>query len=86
MANSKLIKPIAKFPFVDKKELQEHLRLSDRSLASWREKLPTPIYFIQPDRKFLYNLTLWKHYFLAGAGKEHDRLVEEYAATLPAPR
>lgn len=78
-----IVKTVANFPFVDKRELQTHLRLTDLMLANLRKKLPSPLYFIKPDRKVLYNLKLIQHYFLVGIGADHDRLVQEYLATLP---
>ena len=71
------------FPFGDKTRLREMFCFGDEQLKVVRAKLPSPIYHFQVSRKIYYNLKLVQHYFLVGSGSEHDRLKEQYLATLP---
>jgi hypothetical protein len=54
--------------------------------ARLRTELPTPIYWVKypGGRKIYWNLRLVQDYLINGASPNHDRLVEEYLATLPS--
>lgn len=71
-----------KFPFVDTRSLRQHFEIGKFGEASLRKKLTTPLYWIQPERKVLWNLVLVRDYLLNGNGSEHQRLVETYLKTL----
>lgn len=73
----------ASFPFVDTRTLRKHFEIKKYGEARLREKLPSPLYWIQPDRKVLWNWVLVRDYLLNGSDTdEHQRLVEEYLTTL----
>lgn len=71
------------FPFVDTRAFRKHFQLGKFGEAVLRQKLPSPLYWIQPDRKVLWNLHLVRDYLLNGDGPEHQRLVESYLKSLP---
>jgi hypothetical protein len=74
------------FPFVDSRELRQHFRLGKSPEVALRLKLSTPLYWIQPDRKVLWNFELVRDYLLHGGDTpEHQALVEQYLASLPDP-
>ncbi|ABW27282.1 hypothetical protein [Acaryochloris marina] len=70
------------FPFVDTRTLRTHFQLGKFCESRLREQLPSPIYWIQPERKVLWNIRLVQDYLLNGDGPSHQRLVEEYLSTL----
>ncbi|NCJ05170.1 hypothetical protein GS597_01275 [Synechococcales cyanobacterium C] len=74
---------IFNFPYLDTRSLREVFGLGKFGEARLREKLPSPIYWIKPDRKVLWNFVLVRDYLINGSGPAHDRLVERYIATLP---
>jgi hypothetical protein len=72
--------------FIDKREACELLRVTERTLARYRELYwYQGIHFIKPVQKILYNKTLildWmvnRHDFLA-----HQQAIEAYQASLPS--
>jgi hypothetical protein len=72
------------FPFVSTKTLRAyHIELGKFLEAKLRKQLPSPIYWIQPDRKVLWNLVLLKDFLINGDSSDHQRLVEQYLQTLP---
>ncbi|NKB18735.1 MAG: hypothetical protein HC770_13165 [Pseudanabaena sp. CRU_2_10] len=72
------------FPFVDTYSLRrKHFELGKHREAELRKLLPTPLYWIQPDRKVLWNITLLTDWLLHGDRPEHQRLIEQYLQTLP---
>lgn len=73
----------ASFPFVDTRTLRQHFEIGKFGEAKLRSQLPSPLYWIQPDRKVLWNFELVRDYLLNGGDRpEHQRLIEEYLATL----
>lgn len=70
------------FPYVDTQTFRNHFQLGKFCESRLREKLPNPIYWIQPDRKVLWNLRLIQDYLLNGDCPSHQRLVEQYLSTL----
>lgn len=78
--------PAVEFPFVGVEVLKSYFALLDTVINKLRDELRTPICWIKPSRKILYNLTLWRHYLIEGKGKSHDRLVEAYLKTIPSAR
>lgn len=71
------------FPFVSSKTLRLHFQFGKWQESDLRKKLPSPLYWIQPNRRCLYNLYLVKDYLLNGDSPEHQILIESYLATLP---
>jgi hypothetical protein len=74
------------FRYVDTRTLRASFQVGKFGEAALRQKLPSPLYWIQPDRKILWNFELVRDYLLNGDGPAHQRLVEEYLATLPSNR
>lgn len=75
-----------KFPFVDTRILRQHFHVGKYLERQLRQKLPSPLYWIQPDRKVLWNFVLIRDYLLDGGDTpEHQQLVEDYLATLEKP-
>jgi hypothetical protein len=73
----------ASFPFVETRTLRQHFEIGKFGEAKLRNQLPSPLYWIQPDRKVLWNWILVRDYLLNGGDRpEHQRLTEEYLATL----
>jgi hypothetical protein len=73
------------FPFIGSVKLEQYLDIGKQQRANLRTKLPSPLYWWQfPDgRKIFWNWVLIRDYLLNGANTpEHQRLVEEYLATL----
>lgn len=70
------------FSFVDTKTFRQYFQLGKFYEARLREQLPSPIYWIQPVRKVLWNIRLVQDYLLNGDGPGHLRLVEEYLSTI----
>jgi hypothetical protein len=73
----------ASFPFVETRTLRQHFEIGKFGEAKLRNQLLSPLYWIQPDRKVLWNWILVRDYLLNGGDRpEHQRLIEEYLATL----
>jgi hypothetical protein len=70
------------FPFVDTRTLRSHFELGKSLEAKLRAKLPSPLYFIQPDRKILWNFRLIQDWIFNGDRPEHQRLIEQFLSTL----
>jgi hypothetical protein len=71
------------FRFVETRTLRQHFEIGKFGEAKLRNQLPSPLYWIQPDRKILWNFELVRDYLLNGGDRpEHQRLIEEYLATL----
>jgi hypothetical protein len=82
-ASSTIIAPF--YPFVSTRTLRScHFEIGKFREAELRKTLPSPLYWIQPERKVLWNLTLLKDYLLNGDRPEHQRLVEQYLEALPS--
>ena len=82
-ASSTIIAPF--YPFVSTRTLRScHFEIGKFREAELRKTLPSPLYWIQPERKVLWNLNLLKDYLLNGDRPEHQRLVEQYLETLPS--
>jgi hypothetical protein len=73
---------ISPYPFVQTRTLREHFELGKFAETRLRSQLPSPIYWIQPERKILWNLVLVKDWLINGSGDSHNRLVEEYLLSL----
>jgi hypothetical protein len=71
------------FQFVQSRELEKHFQFGKHQRVALARRLPQGIYWIQPDRAFLWNITLVTDYLLNGDGPAHQRLTEQYLATLP---
>lgn len=72
------------YPFVSTRTLRSrHFEVGKFGEAELRKQLPSPLYWIQPERKVLWNLVLLKDWLLNGDRAEHQRLVEQYLQTLP---
>jgi hypothetical protein len=70
--------------FVSSRTLRsQHFEIGKYGEAELRKRLPSPIYWIQPDRKILWNLVLLRDWLLHGDRPDHQRLVEQYLQTLP---
>jgi hypothetical protein len=75
------------FRFVETRTLRQYFEIGKFGEAKLRCQLPSPLYWIQPDRKVLWNLELVRDYLLHGGDTpEHQRLIEEYLATLEPPQ
>jgi hypothetical protein len=75
------------FRFVETRTLRQHYQLGKFVEAKLRNQLPSPLYWIQPDRKVLWNFELVRDYLLNGGDRpEHQRLIEEYLQTLEPPK
>jgi hypothetical protein len=77
------------FPFIgsDRLESLHDIRKSQR--FELREKLPSPLYWYQfpGGRKIFWNLVLVQDYLFNGSNTPgHQRLIEEYLATLEPAR
>jgi hypothetical protein len=70
------------YPFVQTKTLRQHFELGKFAEARLRSQLPSPIYWIQPERKILWNLVLVKDWLINGAGESHNRMIEDYLSSL----
>lgn len=71
------------FPFVDTRMLRKHFQIGKFGEGELRRKLPSPLYWIQPERKVLWNFVLIRDYLLNGSDTEkHRNLVESYLASL----
>jgi len=72
------------FPYVSTLTLRsQHFEIGKFGEAELRKKLPSPLYWIQPDRKVLWNVHLVKDYLLNGDRPDHQRLIEQYLSSLP---
>lgn len=71
-----------RYPFVDTRSLRQHFQLGKFGEAALRRKLPSPIYWIQPDRKILWNFELIKNYLLNGDCPAHRKVVESYLQSI----
>jgi hypothetical protein len=75
------------FPFVSSVTLRsQHFEIGKFGEAELRKKLPSPLYWIKPERKVLWNLHLVKDYLLNGDRPDHQRLVEQYLSSLPSQK
>jgi hypothetical protein len=75
------------FPYVSSRTLRsQHFEIGKFGEAALRKKLPSPLYWIQPDRKVLWNLYLIKDLILNGDRPAHTRFVEQYLASLPTTK
>jgi hypothetical protein len=75
------------FPYVSSRTFRsQHFDIGKWGEAELRKKLPSPLYWIQPDRKVLWNVHLVKDYLLNGDRPDHQRLVEQYLSSLPSQR
>lgn len=73
------------FAFIGSDRLEQYLDVRKNQRMELRAKLPSPLYWFQfPDgRKIFWNWVLVRDYLLNGGNTpEHQRLVEEYLATL----
>jgi hypothetical protein len=79
-------KPIIReFPFIGSDRLAQYLDIRKTQRLELRAKLPTPLYWYQfpGGRKIFWNWVLVRDFLLNGGGTpQHQRLVEEYLATL----
>jgi hypothetical protein len=73
------------FPFFGSEILEQRLDLRKHSRGKLQKLLPSPLYWWQfpGARKIFWNWVLVQDYLLHGDGPSHQRLVEEYLATLP---
>lgn len=75
---------LVEWPVVDSSELEaeERIKKNQRSILS--DLLPSPIYWwrFPGGRKIFWNKRLIRDYLRNGPGPAHDRLVEQYLATL----
>jgi hypothetical protein len=73
------------FPFIGSDRLEQYLDIRKTQRLELRAKLPTPLYWYQfpGGRKIFWNWVLVRDFLLHGGDRpEHQRLVEEYLATL----
>lgn len=71
------------YPFVSTRTLRaSHFEIGKFGEAQLRKQLQSPLYWIQPDRKVLWNLVLVRDYLLNGDSPSHQRLIESYLTTL----
>ncbi len=76
---------IREFPAIGSDKLQDRLDIRKNQRMELREKLPSPLYWWQfpGGRKIFWNWVLVRDYLLNGGDRpEHQRLIEEYLATL----
>jgi hypothetical protein len=70
------------FPFVQGKDLP--YALTSFQLMRLRDKLQQGIYWIQPERRVLWNKVLIIDYILNGKDNSgHQELIDQYTASLP---
>jgi hypothetical protein len=75
------------FPYVSTHTLRsQHFEIGKFGEAELRKKLPSPLYWIQPDRKVLWNVHLVKDFILNGDRPDHQKLIESYLGTLPSQK
>ena len=73
------------FPFIGSAKLEQYLDIGKQQRNALRAKLPSPLYWFQfPDgRKIFWNWILLRDYLLNGGNNpQHQRLIEEYLASL----
>jgi hypothetical protein len=73
------------YPFIDTKTLRRsHFNMGRSLEAKLRQELPSPLYWIQPERKILWNLRLLRDYLLRSntSDPQHQVLVEQYLKSL----
>jgi hypothetical protein len=73
------------FPFVGSHRLETLLDIGKAQRVRLRERLPSPLYWWQmPEgRKIFWNWVLVRDYLINGGNTpDHQRLIEEYLATL----
>jgi len=71
------------FPYVSSRTLRSHhFEIGKFGEAELRKKLPSPLYWIKPERKVLWNVCLIKDLLIFGDRPEHIRLVDQYLKTL----
>jgi hypothetical protein len=76
---------IREFPFIGSDRLEQRLDIRKTQRMELRANLPTPLYWFQfpGGRKISWNWVLVRDYLLNGGNTpEHQRLIEEYLATL----
>lgn len=69
------------FPVSSTPQLRQKLLLGEEYEQLLRERLPTPLYWWQPERLVFWNERLVIHYVHSGFRSdtaEHQRLVEQY--------
>lgn len=82
-------KTTVQFPFVGSDLVEERLDLRKSQRLSLKAKLPSPLYWFQypGGRKLFWNWRLVQDYLQNGGNTEqHQRLVEQYLATLEQPQ
>lgn len=70
------------YPFISTATLRKHFDIGKFGEAELRKKLPSPLYWIQPDRKVLWNFILLRDYLLKGDCDEHQKLIQKYLDAL----
>jgi hypothetical protein len=82
------IAPKQQFPFVGSAVLEVRLDIRKTQRVELQKKLPSPLYWFQfpGGRKIFWNWVLVQDYLINGDGPNHQRLIEEYLATLPSHR
>ncbi|MBW4552957.1 MAG: hypothetical protein KME35_17885 [Aphanocapsa sp. GSE-SYN-MK-11-07L] len=84
---AKTIAPKQQFMFVGSAVLEARLDLRKTQRVELQKQLPCPLYWFQfpGGRKVFWNWELVQDYLINGDGPNHQRLVEQYLATLPNP-
>ncbi|KGF73196.1 hypothetical protein DO97_01380 [Neosynechococcus sphagnicola sy1] len=79
---------LREFPFIGSATLEARLNILKSQRVELQRKLPSPLYWWQfpGGRKIFWNWLLVQDYLLHGDRPEHQRLLEEYLATLPESR
>ena len=75
------------FPFIGGAVLEERLDIRSDQRAVLQQQLKSPLYWFQVPhgRKICWNWRLIRDYLMNGPGPKHNRLIEEYLASLEAP-
>jgi hypothetical protein len=74
------------FIFIGSEKLEQYLDIRKSQRATLQTQLASPLYWYQfpGGRKIFWNWVLVRDYLLNGGDRpEHQRLIEEYLATLP---
>ncbi|WP_299414819.1 hypothetical protein [Acaryochloris sp. IP29b_bin.148] len=77
------------WPAIGGPELDTEEGINRHVRGNLTQTLPSPLYWWKhPDggRKVYWNLRLIRDYLRNGPGEKHNRLVEEYLASLEAPK
>ncbi|MBW4552604.1 MAG: hypothetical protein KME35_16075 [Aphanocapsa sp. GSE-SYN-MK-11-07L] len=79
---------LQQFPFVGSAVLEARLDLRKTQRVELQRQLPSPLYWwkFPGGRKIFWNWLLVQDFLLNGDVPAHQRLVEEYLATLPSNR